>query len=179
MVALFDHEASQSLRSRVNRQRYLSSGVRPCGNGLAPGVGVLTSLVGGIGFAPFWRSKQERQSLWPIKAHGHGRRSIYARGPAREAKTSRSTQAFRDFQCVQGQWESRTTLFPPLSGVFPRLPAALFISAGQSVKVTVARSPQAPHLENGTQNTIDCATLMNKGFESIEIMNLFGLKRSK
>ena len=83
------------------------------------------------------------------------------------------------FQCVQGQWESRTTLFPPLSGVFPRLPAALFISAGQSVKVTVARSPQAPHLENGTQNTIDCATLMNKGFESIEIMNLFGLKRSK
>jgi 1-deoxy-D-xylulose-5-phosphate reductoisomerase len=31
----------------------------------------------------------------------------------------------------------------------------------------------------GQKITIDCATLMNKGFEMIEIMNLFGLKREQ
>ncbi|MBI4061865.1 MAG: 1-deoxy-D-xylulose-5-phosphate reductoisomerase, partial [Elusimicrobia bacterium] len=36
-----------------------------------------------------------------------------------------------------------------------------------------------PTWKMGRKITIDCATLMNKGFELIEIMNLFGLRRDQ
>jgi 1-deoxy-D-xylulose 5-phosphate reductoisomerase len=46
-------------------------------------------------------------------------------------------------------------------------------------QVSVEEALKHPTWKMGRKITLDCATLMNKGFESIEIMNLFGLNYSQ
>ena len=50
---------------------------------------------------------------------------------------------------------------------------------GNLADVTPDQALRHPTWKMGRKITIDCATLMNKGFELIEIMNLFGLKREQ
>lgn len=53
---------------------------------------------------------------------------------------------------------------------------AFYRHKGSLDRVTPAQALAHPTWRMGRKITIDCATLMNKGFETIEIKNLFGLE---
>ncbi|MEK7656460.1 MAG: 1-deoxy-D-xylulose-5-phosphate reductoisomerase, partial [Elusimicrobiota bacterium] len=53
---------------------------------------------------------------------------------------------------------------------------AFYKRAGSLDGVSVAEALAHPTWKMGRKITVDCATLMNKGFEAIEIKNLFGLR---
>lgn len=74
------------------------------------------------------------------------------------------------FQCVQGSRNAIRKVFLTASG------GAFYKRRGSLRQVGVAEALKHPTWKMGRKITIDCATLMNKGFESIEIVNLFGLK---
>ncbi|HVE14796.1 MAG TPA: 1-deoxy-D-xylulose-5-phosphate reductoisomerase, partial [Elusimicrobiota bacterium] len=56
---------------------------------------------------------------------------------------------------------------------------AFYRHAGDLSRVTPEQALAHPTWKMGKKITLDCATLMNKGFEAIEIKNLFGLKLSQ
>jgi 1-deoxy-D-xylulose-5-phosphate reductoisomerase len=56
---------------------------------------------------------------------------------------------------------------------------AFYRRKGSLSRVSVEEALHHPTWKMGKKITLDCATLMNKGFESIEIMNLFGLNYSQ
>lgn len=73
------------------------------------------------------------------------------------------------FQCLQGQSKAVKKVFLTASG------GAFYKHQGSLDEVTVEQALKHPTWKMGRKITIDCATLMNKGLETIEIMNLFGL----
>lgn len=74
------------------------------------------------------------------------------------------------FQCLQGQAKAVKKVFLTASG------GAFYKHKGSLDKVSVEQALNHPTWKMGKKITIDCATLMNKGLETIEIMNLFGLR---
>lgn len=86
------------------------------------------------------------------------------------------------FQCVQGLNPDpraaaplktiRRVILTASGGAFARY-------EGDLAEVTPEQALKHPTWRMGKKITIDCATLMNKGFELIEIMNLFSLKREQ
>ena len=74
------------------------------------------------------------------------------------------------FQCIQGNPATaiRRVLLTASGGAFYR-------RRGSLDRVRVAEALRHPTWKMGRKITIDSATLMNKGFEAIEIMHLFGL----
>lgn len=178
MVALFDHEASKELKNRVNgAARHLPSGVEGlCELASHPDVDiVLTSLVGGIGFAPLLAAIKAGKTVAlankePMVMAGRQFMREAKRWEARIVPVDSEPSAI--FQCAQGQKPIRKVLLTASGGAF-------YKRKGSLDNVTVAQALKHPTWKMGRKITIDCATLMNKGFESIEIMNLFDLKREQ
>lgn len=86
------------------------------------------------------------------------------------------------FQCLSGMADEHgyTKWEPQISRVFLTASGGPFAKRkGALSTVTPGEALNHPRWRMGKKITIDSATLMNKGFESIEIMNLFGLPEEK
>lgn len=85
------------------------------------------------------------------------------------------------FQCLEGTTAtSYHEQNPSVSRVFLTASGGPFARRKQSLStVTPAEALNHPRWKMGPKITIDSATLMNKGFEAIEIMNLFSLPQEK
>ncbi len=188
-VSLFDPDVSEKFAGRLNGScEYLSSGVE----GLVqmashPDVDiVLTSLVGGVGFAPLLAAIRAGKTIAlankePMVMAGAQFMKEAERWQAKIIPVDSEPSAI--FQCAQGEKERRGSK-EPFSKIIRRVfltasGGAFYKRKGSLDKVTVEEALKHPTWKMGRKITIDCATLMNKGFESIEIMNLFGLKHSQ
>ncbi len=188
LVSLFDAEAAARLKTRVNGgARHLAPGVE----GLVemashPDVDVvLTSLVGGVGFAPLLAALRAGKTVAlankePMVMAGAQFMREAQRWEARIIPVDSEPSAI--FQCVQGHRPGKAA--GDLSAFIKRVfltasGGAFYRHKGSLEKVTVAQALKHPTWSMGRKITIDCATLMNKGFEAIEIMNLFSLKREQ
>ena len=86
------------------------------------------------------------------------------------------------FQCLSGMTDAHgySKLEPQISRVFLTASGGPFAKRkGALSTVTPGEALNHPRWRMGKKITIDSATLMNKGFESIEIMNLFSLPEEK
>jgi len=188
-ISLFDPDIAKEFQGRLNGScEYLPSGVE----GLVqmashPDVDiVLTSLVGGVGFAPLLAAIRAGKTIAlankePMVMAGAQFMREAERWQAKIIPVDSEPSAI--FQCVQGEKERRGSK-EPFSKIIRRVfltasGGAFYKRKGSLDKVTVAEALKHPTWKMGKKITIDCATLMNKGFESIEIMNLFGLKYSQ
>jgi 1-deoxy-D-xylulose-5-phosphate reductoisomerase len=179
MVSLFDPAASDSFKDRLPRRhggRHLGSGVE----GLVEMAGhpdvdlVLTSLVGGVGFAPLLAAIRAGKTVAlankePMVMAGAQFMREAERWGARVIPVDSEPSAV--FQCIdgaRGETAPRRVLLTASGGAFYR-------RRGSLERVRVAEALRHPTWKMGPKITIDSATLMNKGFEAIEIMHLFGL----
>jgi 1-deoxy-D-xylulose-5-phosphate reductoisomerase len=175
-VTMFEHAAGAELKKKVNGgARHLPSGV----DGLVemashPDVDVvLTSLVGGVGFAPLLAAVKSGKTVAlankePMVMAGAQFMREADRWQARIVPVDSEPSAI--FQCIQGAPKKAIRkVFLTASG------GAFYKHKGSLRDVTVAQALNHPTWKMGKKITIDCATLMNKGLETIEIMNLFGL----
>lgn len=86
------------------------------------------------------------------------------------------------FQCLGGMADEHSyqNLEPEISRIFLTASGGPFAKRKTALStVTPAEALNHPRWKMGKKITIDSATLMNKGFESIEIMNLFHLPEEK
>ena len=86
------------------------------------------------------------------------------------------------FQCLAGMADAHTyaKVSTHISRVFLTASGGPFAKRKASLStVTPAEALNHPRWKMGKKITVDSATLMNKGFESIEIMNLFNLPEQK
>ena len=85
------------------------------------------------------------------------------------------------FQCMEGtDANSYDKVNTSISRVFLTASGGPFAKRTDSLdSVTPAEALNHPRWKMGKKITIDSATLMNKGFEAIEIMNLFSLPQEK
>ena len=86
------------------------------------------------------------------------------------------------FQCLSGMTDAHgySKLEPQISRVFLTASGGPFAKRkGALSTVSPGEALNHPRWRMGKKITIDSATLMNKGFESIEIMNLFNLPEEK
>lgn len=86
------------------------------------------------------------------------------------------------FQCLGGMADEHSyqSLEPEISRVFLTASGGPFAKRKTALStVTPAEALNHPRWKMGKKITVDSATLMNKGFESIEIMNLFRLPEEK
>ncbi|MCX5793992.1 MAG: 1-deoxy-D-xylulose-5-phosphate reductoisomerase [Elusimicrobia bacterium] len=175
MVSLFEPAASEGLQGRPHGCRRLPSGVE----GLVemachPDVDlVLTSLVGGVGFAPLLAALRAGKTVAlankePMVMAGAQFMREAKRWGARIIPVDSEPSAV--FQCLNGSpgGSVRRVLLTASGGAF-------YGRRGSLDRVRVAEALRHPTWKMGRKITIDSATLMNKGFETIEIMHLFGL----
>src|SRR5579883_3159312 len=173
LVSLFDDKAGRDLKARLNGgTRHLAPGVE----GLVemashPDVDVvLTSLVGGVGFAPLLAAIKAGKTIAlankePMVMAGAQFMREAERWQAKIVPVDSEPSAI--FQCVQGYPKKAIhKVFLTASG------GAFYKHKGSLDKVTVEQALNHPTWKMGKKITIDCATLMNKGLETIEIMNL-------
>lgn len=86
------------------------------------------------------------------------------------------------FQCLQGNCDeyNYSKISDRISRVFLTASGGPFARRKAALStVTPAEALNHPRWKMGKKITIDSATLMNKGFEAIEIMNLFNLPEEK
>lgn len=86
------------------------------------------------------------------------------------------------FQCLGGMADEHSyqSLEPEVSRIFLTASGGPFAKRKTALStVTPAEALNHPRWKMGKKITVDSATLMNKGFESIEIMNLFRLPEEK
>ncbi len=185
MVSAFDPEASKEL----------SNGLPEGAQNLAPGVEglcemvsakeadiVLTSLVGGVGFAPLLAALKAGKTValankepmvmageqFMIEAQRWGGRILPV-----DSEPSAIFQCFGSRELPKGGLRgygtmARRVILTASGGAFKNF-------KGDLAKVTPAQALDHPTWTMGKKITLDCATLMNKGFEAIEIKNLFAL----
>lgn len=185
MLALFDADAARQLRRRVNGgARHLPPGLE----GLCEMVAhkgadlVVLSVVGGVGFAPLLAALKAGKTVAlankePMVMAGEQFMREAERWRARILPVDSEPSAV--FQCLSSHPPPRGGLrgygslvrraFLTASG------GAFYRSKGRLDKVTPRQALAHPTWKMGRKITVDCATLMNKGFETIELMNLFGL----
>lgn len=187
-VSMFEPDAAQDLKSRLNgAAKHLAAGVQGlCDMAAHPDVDVvLTSLVGGVGFAPLLAAIRAGKIVAlankePMVMAGAQFMREAERWGARIVPVDSEPSAI--FQCVQGLNPDpkaavalktiRRVILTASGGAFAK-------HKGDLSKVTPEQALKHPTWKMGRKITIDCATLMNKGFELIEIMNLFALKREQ
>ncbi|MDD5628563.1 MAG: 1-deoxy-D-xylulose-5-phosphate reductoisomerase [Elusimicrobia bacterium] len=175
MVSLFESAASEQLKGRRHGCRNLGSGVE----GLVEMAGhpdvdlVLTSLVGGVGFAPLLAALRAGKTVAlankePMVMAGAQFMREAKRWGARIIPVDSEPSAI--FQCLSGSPRTgvRRVLLTASGG-------ALYRRKGSLDRVRAAEALRHPTWKMGPKITIDSATLMNKGFEAIEIQHLFGL----
>lgn len=143
---------------------------------------VLTSLVGGIGFAPLLAALKAGKTValankepmvmageqFMIEAERWGGRILPV-----DSEPSAIFQCFGSRELPKGGLRgygrmARRVVLTASGGAF-------YKRAGDLSTVTVEEALNHPTWKMGRKITIDCATLMNKGFEAIEIKNLFAL----
>lgn len=86
------------------------------------------------------------------------------------------------FQCLGGMADEHSyqSLEPEISRIFLTASGGPFAKRKTALStITPAEALNHPRWKMGKKITVDSATLMNKGFESIEIMNLFRLPEEK
>ncbi|MEK7384590.1 MAG: 1-deoxy-D-xylulose-5-phosphate reductoisomerase, partial [Elusimicrobiota bacterium] len=187
-VSMFNPEAAKELKSRLNgRAKHLAPGVEGlCEMGAHPDVDVvLTSLVGGVGFAPLLAAIRAGKVVAlankePMVMAGAQFMREAERWGARIVPVDSEPSAI--FQCVQGLIPNPKATVPlkTIRRVILTASGGAFAKyKGDLADVTTEQALRHPTWKMGRKITIDCATLMNKGFELIEIMNLFGLKRDQ
>jgi 1-deoxy-D-xylulose-5-phosphate reductoisomerase len=188
IVSMFDAKAGADLKTRLNgATKHFAPGVEGlCELAAHPDVDVvLTSLVGGVGFAPLLAAIRAGKTVAlankePMVMAGAQFMREAERWGARIVPVDSEPSAI--FQCVQGLNPDpkaaaplktiRRVILTASGGAFGKY-------AGDLSEVTPEMALKHPTWKMGKKITIDCATLMNKGFELIEIMNLFGLKRDQ
>lgn len=187
-VAMFDHRAAADLKARLNGgARHLPSGVEGlCELAAHPDVDVvLTSLVGGVGFAPLLAAIRAGKTVAlankePMVMAGAQFMREAERWGAKIVPVDSEPSAI--FQCVQGlnpDPRAATPLKTIRRVILTASGGAFGKYQGDLSAVTPEQALKHPTWRMGKKITIDCATLMNKGFELIEIMNLFSLKRDQ
>ncbi|OGS36853.1 MAG: 1-deoxy-D-xylulose-5-phosphate reductoisomerase [Elusimicrobia bacterium RIFOXYD12_FULL_66_9] len=187
-VSMFDPEAAKDLKSRLNGgARHLAPGVEGlCEMAAHPDVDVvLTSPVGGVGFAPLLAAIRAGKVVAlankePMVMAGAQFMLEAERWGARIVPVDSEPSAI--FQCVQGLNPDPKAAVPlkTIRRVILTASGGAFAKyKGDLSAVTPEQALKHPTWKMGKKITIDCATLMNKGFELIEIMNLFGLKREQ
>lgn len=187
-VSMFDPKAGADLKTRLNgRAKHLAPGVEGlCDLASHPDVDVvLTSVVGGVGFAPLLAAIRAGKIIAlankePMVMAGAQFMLEAERWNAKIVPVDSEPSAI--FQCVQGLNPDpraaaplktiRRVILTASGGAFARY-------KGDLAEVTPEMALKHPTWKMGKKITIDCATLMNKGFEMIEIMNLFGLRRDQ
>ncbi|MDE2238177.1 MAG: 1-deoxy-D-xylulose-5-phosphate reductoisomerase, partial [Elusimicrobia bacterium] len=170
-VAMFEPEAARALKTRLDgTARHLPSGVE----GLVALASqpdcdvVLTSLVGGVGFAPLLAAIKSGKTVAlankePMVMAGAQFVEEARRWQARLVPVDSEPSAI--FQCVQGAPEKsiKRVILTASGGSF-------YKRKGSLRDVSVREALRHPTWKMGRKITIDCATLMNKGLETIEIM---------
>ncbi len=183
-AAVFDHGAHAELKGMLPRgTRLLAPGVEGLIEmaTLAEADVVLNSISGSVGFAPLVASIRASKHIAlankePMVMAGEALMREAARWAARIIPVDSEPSAI--FQCLQGvkdkdYSEAVSRIFLTASG------GAFYRYKGDLSKVTPARALKHPTWKMGPKITVDCATLMNKGLETIEIMNFFSLPVSK
>ena len=176
-LTMFEAHSGAELRKSFGAgARHLPSGVEGLVEMAAhPDVDVvLTSLVGGVGFAPLLAAVKSGKTVAlankePMVMAGAQFMKEAERWEARIVPVDSEPSAI--FQCIQGAPKKsiRKVFLTASGGAFAKYKGSLR-------DVTVAQALHHPTWKMGKKITIDCATLMNKGLETIEIMNLFGLR---
>ena len=187
-VSMFDVKAGADLKIRLNgKARHLAPGVEGlCDMASHPDVDVvLTSVVGGVGFAPLLAAIRAGKIVAlankePMVMAGAQFMLEAERWNAKIVPVDSEPSAI--FQCVQGLNPDpraaaplktiRRVILTASGGAFAKY-------KGDLSAVTPEQALKHPTWKMGKKITVDCATLMNKGFELIEIMNLFGLRRDQ
>ena len=188
VVAMFDAKAAKELKTRLNGgAEHLAPGVEGlCAMASHPDVDVvLTSLVGGVGFAPLLAAIRAGKVVAlankePMVMAGAQFMLEAERWGARIVPVDSEPSAI--FQCVQGLNPDPKAAVPlkTIRRVILTASGGAFAKyKGDLSAVTPEQALKHPTWKMGKKITVDCATLMNKGFELIEIMNLFGLKRDQ
>lgn len=187
-VTMFEVEAGRALRMRLDgRAEHLAAGVEGlCDMAARPDVDVvLTSLVGGVGFAPLLAAIRAGKVVAlankePMVMAGAQFMIEAERWGSRIVPVDSEPSAI--FQCVQGLNPDPRAAIPLKTirrVILTASGGALAGHRGDLAEVTPEQALRHPTWRMGRKITVDCATLMNKGFELIEIMNLFGLKREQ
>ena len=187
-VTMFEPKAAAELKTKLNGgARHHPSGVEGlCELAAHPDADVvLTSVVGGVGFAPLLTAIRAGKIVAlankePMVMAGAQFMREAERWGARIVPVDSEPSAI--FQCVQGLNPDpkaaaplktiRRVILTASGGAFAKY-------QGDLSAVTPEQALKHPTWKMGKKITIDCATLMNKGFELIEIMNLFSLKRDQ
>ncbi len=187
-VSMFDVKAAADLKTRLNgRAKHLAPGVEGlCDLASHPDVDVvLPSVVGGVGFAPLLAAIRAGKIVAlankePMVMAGAQFMLEAARWNAKIVPVDSEPSAI--FQCVQGLNPDPRAAAPlkTIRRVILTASGGAFANfKGDFADVTPDMALKHPTWKMGKKITIDCATLMNKGFELIEIMNLFGLRRDQ
>ena len=187
-VTMFDAAAGADLKARLDgRAKHLAPGVEGlCELASHPDVDVvLTSVVGGVGFAPLLAAIRAGKVIAlankePMVMAGAQFMREAERWNAKIVPVDSEPSAI--FQCVQGLNPDPRAAAPlkTIRRVILTASGGAFAKhQGDLSEVTPAMALKHPTWKMGRKITIDCATLMNKGFEMIEIMNLFGLRRDQ
>jgi 1-deoxy-D-xylulose-5-phosphate reductoisomerase len=187
-VSMFTPEAAKLLKASLNgAAKHLEPGVQGlCDLASHPEVDVvLTSVVGGVGFAPLLAAIRAGKVVAlankePMVMAGAQFMAEAERWGAKIVPVDSEPSAI--FQCVQGlnpDPRAATPLKTIKRVILTASGGAFARYDGDLADVTPDMALKHPTWKMGKKITIDCATLMNKGFELIEIMNLFGLKREQ
>lgn len=187
-VTMFEPKAAADLKGRLNgAATHFAPGVEGlCELAAHPDVDVvLTSVVGGVGFAPLLAAIRAGKIVAlankePMVMAGAQFMKEAERWGAKIVPVDSEPSAI--FQCVQGlnpDPRAATPLKTIKRVILTASGGAFAKYTGDLSEVTPEQALKHPTWKMGRKITIDCATLMNKGFELIEIMNLFSLKREQ
>ncbi len=187
-VSMFDPGAAKNLKTLLNgKAKHLAPGVEGlCDLASHPEVDVvLTSVVGGVGFAPLLSAIRAGKIIAlankePMVMAGAQFMREAEKWNAKIVPVDSEPSAI--FQCVQGLNPDPRAAAPlkTIKRVILTASGGAFAKfSGDLSTVTPAMALKHPTWKMGKKITVDCATLMNKGFEMIEIMNLFSLKRDQ
>ncbi|MFA6584091.1 MAG: 1-deoxy-D-xylulose-5-phosphate reductoisomerase [Elusimicrobiaceae bacterium] len=186
-VSLFNKSASERLSGK------LPSGVKL----LPPGVEsmvemvthpdtdvVVSGLVGAVGFGPLMAAIRAGKTIAlankePMVMAGAAIMAEAAKCGAKIIPVDSEPSAV--FQCLEGaDGADYRQAAQNIARVFLTASGGPFFNyTGDLDKVTPEQALKHPRWKMGPKITIDSSTLMNKGFEAIEIQNMFGLPREK
>lgn len=184
MVSVFDPMASKRLKGKTKSAKQLEPGVEGlCEMAAAGEVDlVLTSLVGGIGFAPLLAALKAGKQValankepmvmageqFMIEADRWGGMILPV-----DSEPAAIFQAFGSRQLPKGGMRGYGKMAKRV--ILTASGGAFYKRTGSLDSVTPEEALNHPTWKMGKKITVDCASLMNKGFEAIEIKNLFGL----
>lgn len=145
---------------------------------------VINGLVGAVGFLPLVSAIKAGKTIAlankePMVMAGKTLMEECVRWEAAIIPVDSEPSAI--FQCLTGANETNYhQMADSISRIFLTASGGPFAKRKAALStVTPQEALQHPRWKMGKKITIDSATLMNKGFESIEIMNLFNLPEKK